>query len=249
MLPFLVDVTGNSLDLYDTLDWWDDLNHFVNWLPLLTGLGLIICGEVHPRWAVVLLVAGLGRDPGDRLGARRVVHLHPARHRDRHRLRGHPRRRSTGHARWLRRRLVRSLAPLSSKGARLLPCRSSRPTSSGAVHGGDDRRCPRRRGRGRRDPGERAPAAAAERKAVLHVHGFCDYFFQTAAADCWTARATTSTRSTCASTAGPPRRTRRPTSSPTSREYYAELDAAMQPGSPSATATATWWSAGTPPAG
>jgi alpha-beta hydrolase superfamily lysophospholipase len=29
------------------------------------------------------------------------------------------------------------------------------------------------------------PAGAPTRKAVLHVHGFCDYFFQTGAADFW----------------------------------------------------------------
>ena len=60
MLPFLIDVTGNSADLYDSLAWWDDLNHFANWLLLLTGLGLLLCAEVRPRWAVVLLVCGLG---------------------------------------------------------------------------------------------------------------------------------------------------------------------------------------------
>ncbi len=35
-LPFLVDTGGNSLDLYDTVEWWDDANHFVNW-ALLSG--------------------------------------------------------------------------------------------------------------------------------------------------------------------------------------------------------------------
>ncbi len=60
MLPFLVDVTGNSLDLYDAVGWWDDLNHFANWALLLTGIGLIICGRVQPAWAVVVLVTGLG---------------------------------------------------------------------------------------------------------------------------------------------------------------------------------------------
>ncbi len=60
MLPFLIDVTGNSLDLYDSIVWWDDFNHFFNWFLLLTGLGLIICARVQPGWAVVLLVAGLG---------------------------------------------------------------------------------------------------------------------------------------------------------------------------------------------
>lgn len=60
MLPFLIDVTGNSLDLYDSLVWWDDFNHFFNWFLLLTGIGLLICGSVRPRWAVVLVVCGLG---------------------------------------------------------------------------------------------------------------------------------------------------------------------------------------------
>ena len=60
MLPFLVDVTGNSLDLYDSLVWWDDLNHFANWFLLLTGIGLLVCGSVQPRWAVVVVVCGLG---------------------------------------------------------------------------------------------------------------------------------------------------------------------------------------------
>lgn len=60
MLPFLIDVTGNSLDLYDAVLWWDDLNHFVNWVLLSGGLGLILCRGMTQRWAVVLLVTGLG---------------------------------------------------------------------------------------------------------------------------------------------------------------------------------------------
>ncbi len=60
MLGFLVDVTGNSLDLYDRVAWWDDLNHLANWFLLLTGLGLLVARRVEPRWAVVALVAGLG---------------------------------------------------------------------------------------------------------------------------------------------------------------------------------------------
>ena len=60
MLPFLVDVTGNSLDLYDAVGWWDDFNHFANWFLLLSGLGLLVCGSVQPRWAVVMVVCGLG---------------------------------------------------------------------------------------------------------------------------------------------------------------------------------------------
>ena len=60
MLGFLVDVTGNSLDLYDSLTWWDDMLHFVNWVFLLTGIGLIIGRSVEPAWALVLMIAGLG---------------------------------------------------------------------------------------------------------------------------------------------------------------------------------------------
>ena len=60
MLGFLVDTTGNSLDFYDSLVWWDDLSHFVNWFFLLSGIGLIIARDLQPRWAQVLLVAGLG---------------------------------------------------------------------------------------------------------------------------------------------------------------------------------------------
>ena len=40
--PFLVDVVGNALDLYDSISWWDDLNHFVNWAILTTAFGLFL---------------------------------------------------------------------------------------------------------------------------------------------------------------------------------------------------------------
>ena len=30
-LPFLLDMAGNGLNLYDTVWWWDDANHLVNW--------------------------------------------------------------------------------------------------------------------------------------------------------------------------------------------------------------------------
>ena len=61
MLPFLIDVTGNSLDLYDSLDWWDDANHYVNWLLLCLGIGLLLERQVvRPVWVLVLLVTGIG---------------------------------------------------------------------------------------------------------------------------------------------------------------------------------------------
>jgi len=61
MMPFLIDVTGNTLDLYDTLGWWDDANHLVNWFLLSTGIGvLLLRARVRPLWALGVLVAGIG---------------------------------------------------------------------------------------------------------------------------------------------------------------------------------------------
>ncbi len=61
MLPFLVDVTGNTLDLYDRVWWWDDANHLVNWFFLSLGLGLLMArSAVRPAWALWLAVTGTG---------------------------------------------------------------------------------------------------------------------------------------------------------------------------------------------
>lgn len=61
MAPFLVDVTGNSLNLYDSVGWWDDANHLVNWFLLSSGIGLLLARTaVRPRWALGVLVAGIG---------------------------------------------------------------------------------------------------------------------------------------------------------------------------------------------
>ncbi len=61
MAPFLVDVTGNTLDLYDQVSWWDDLNHFVNWLLLCWGCGLLMVrSAIKPSWALLMAITGLG---------------------------------------------------------------------------------------------------------------------------------------------------------------------------------------------
>jgi hypothetical protein len=41
-LPFLIDVTGNALNLYDTVEYWDDLNHLVNWVLHTAAVGLLL---------------------------------------------------------------------------------------------------------------------------------------------------------------------------------------------------------------
>jgi hypothetical protein len=46
VLPFLIDTIGNALDLYDTIDWWDDANHFVNW-ALLSGAAAVALRRTH----------------------------------------------------------------------------------------------------------------------------------------------------------------------------------------------------------
>ena len=60
MLPFLIDVTGHSLDLYDAVVWWDDANHFVNWIPLNLGIGLLVAADLPRAWQKVGMVAGIG---------------------------------------------------------------------------------------------------------------------------------------------------------------------------------------------
>jgi hypothetical protein len=61
MVPFLIDVSGNSANLYDTLLWWDDANHLVNWAFLCAGVGLLLLrAAIEPTWALGLVIAGLG---------------------------------------------------------------------------------------------------------------------------------------------------------------------------------------------
>ncbi len=61
MAPFFIDVTGNTLNLYDAVFWWDDVNHFVNWFLLCAGIGVLLQGaRVRPPWALGVLIAGIG---------------------------------------------------------------------------------------------------------------------------------------------------------------------------------------------
>jgi hypothetical protein len=59
-LPFLIDVVGNALDLYDSIDWWDDLNHFVNWAILTTAFGLLLLRFPLGRLNTAALMVGFG---------------------------------------------------------------------------------------------------------------------------------------------------------------------------------------------
>ena len=59
-LPFLIDTAGNALDFYDTIGWWDDANHFVNWMLLSGAVGVLAWRNRTGRWESVAFVVGFG---------------------------------------------------------------------------------------------------------------------------------------------------------------------------------------------
>lgn len=60
--PFLLDTAGNALDLYDSVVWFDDLMHYLTWIPWVTAFGLLIVNYAPPipPWAVFGVVIGFG---------------------------------------------------------------------------------------------------------------------------------------------------------------------------------------------
>lgn len=58
--PFFVDVMGNVLNLYDTIDWWDDANHFANWLFLSLGVGVLLLRTRYEPLALAGFVLAFG---------------------------------------------------------------------------------------------------------------------------------------------------------------------------------------------
>ena len=57
-LPFLIDVVGNALNLYDTIDWCDDANHLVNWLLHTSAVGLLLRYGSWTPWTRAALAFG-----------------------------------------------------------------------------------------------------------------------------------------------------------------------------------------------
>lgn len=60
VLPFLIDTAGNALDLYDTIYWWDDLNHLVNWAILTAACGQWLLRLPLGRVTTGALAVGFG---------------------------------------------------------------------------------------------------------------------------------------------------------------------------------------------
>ena len=54
-LPFLIDVAGNALNLYDSVEIWDDLNHLVNWSLHTAAIGLLLRYGTWGFWTRVAL--------------------------------------------------------------------------------------------------------------------------------------------------------------------------------------------------
>ena len=60
-LPFLIDIAGNALDLYDRVDHFDDACHFANWALMCTALGLLLLTVPElPAWTIAGLCIGFG---------------------------------------------------------------------------------------------------------------------------------------------------------------------------------------------
>ncbi len=58
--PFLIDAFGNALDLYDSVRWWDDASHFVNWVLLVAAFGQLLVRMPIGRLEVASLAIGFG---------------------------------------------------------------------------------------------------------------------------------------------------------------------------------------------
>jgi hypothetical protein len=57
-LPFLIDVAGNAVNLYDAVEWWDDANHLVNWALHTAAIGLLLRAGSWGPWTRAALAFG-----------------------------------------------------------------------------------------------------------------------------------------------------------------------------------------------
>jgi hypothetical protein len=58
--PFLIDTLGNAFDLYDSISWWDDANHFFNWGLLTAAFGQFLVRLPLGKLVTASLVVGFG---------------------------------------------------------------------------------------------------------------------------------------------------------------------------------------------
>jgi hypothetical protein len=60
VLPFLSDTLGNLFDLYDSISWFDDALHYLNWIPWVIAFGLSLRLRPLGRLNVAALTVGFG---------------------------------------------------------------------------------------------------------------------------------------------------------------------------------------------
>jgi len=61
VLPFLMDTSGNAVNLYDSVSWFDDVMHLATWVPWVVAFGLLLhYAPALPRWAHFAVVLGFG---------------------------------------------------------------------------------------------------------------------------------------------------------------------------------------------
>ena len=58
--PFVLDLLGNLVNLFDTVSWFDDALHFTNWIFLVSALVLLVAPTGLQRWTLILLGSGMG---------------------------------------------------------------------------------------------------------------------------------------------------------------------------------------------
>ncbi|MFC5262522.1 hypothetical protein ACFPJ1_10450 [Kribbella qitaiheensis] len=59
-LPWLIDLLGNRLNLFDTIDWWDDAMHFILWALLTAGVLLAFVPRGLSRGLTAFVALGFG---------------------------------------------------------------------------------------------------------------------------------------------------------------------------------------------
>ncbi len=59
-IPFMLDTSGNALNFYDTVGWFDDVLHFVNWVPWAAAFGIGLTYTSLGRLNIAALTVGYG---------------------------------------------------------------------------------------------------------------------------------------------------------------------------------------------
>ena len=59
-LPFAIDLAGNALDFYDSIEHFDDWVHLGNPVLFVAAVSLVFAATGVPRWTVAVMAFGIG---------------------------------------------------------------------------------------------------------------------------------------------------------------------------------------------